>query len=371
MAIAGRLSAFRAGFPALQGRCYLATAGGAPISRAAAAAARRYVDEAEALGDAPFADWLARTDTVRGQVAALINARPEDIAFLASASVAMNVVAGYVDPDATIVTIAGEFPSVTLPWINRGHTVLEVAAGTGGAGPIDGLAAVLTPDVGAIVLSHVQFRTGRSIDLDAVGRLAERVDALVIVDATQSMGAVPIDVEAAGVSVLMASGYKWLCAGYGIGAVYVAPKLRRRRPPVFGWRSAVEPYALDPRAVIPTASAVQLEMGHPPFAPAFCLGGALHHLDTVGLPAVWERIQALQSYLRRRLAAAGLPAPLAPAGESGIAVLPTERSVQLKRALAAEDILVSSSGPYLRLSTHAFNTEAEIDHAVGRLRQLW
>lgn len=366
-----RLRAFRAGFPALEGRCYLATAGGAPISHGAAAAAKHYFDEAETLGDAPFADWLARTDTVRGQLAHLINADPEDIAFLASASVAMNVVTGYVDPDATIVTLADEFPSVTLPWINRGHTVLEVASGTDGTGPLDRLAAVLTPDIGAIVLSHVQFRSGRRIDLGAVAHLARQVDALVIVDATQSLGAVPIDVDAAGVSILMASGYKWLCAGYGIGAVYIAPELRRRRPPVFGWRSATEPYALDPRDVTPTTSAVQLEMGHPPFAPVFCLGGALHHLDSVGLPAVWQRIQALQSHLRSRLVAAGLPAPLASVGESGIAVLPTERGAELKRALAAEGILVSSSGAFVRLSTHAFNTEAEIDHAVDRLRALW
>lgn len=371
MAEQNALSAFRAGFPALQDRTYLATAGGGPIASPAARAAEAYFRESEAQADAPFADWLVRTDVVRTQVADVINAAPTDIAFLASASVAMNAVTGYVAPEATIVTVADEFPSVVQPWVNRGHPVVEVGTQADGAIDLDRIVQHLTPDVGAIALSHVQFRTGRRIDLTPICKAAQAIGAMVIVDATQSMGAVPIDVTKQPVSILMASGYKWLCAGYGIAAVYVNPELRHRRPPVFGWRSAAVPYALIPTDVTPTDTAVQLEMGHPPFAPAFCLGGALSHAGRLDRLAIWQRIEVLQSYLRLRLAKSGLPSPLAPVGESGIAVLPTSRGAALKKALAEDRIMISASGNYVRLSTHAFNTEAEIDQTVDRLAQLW
>lgn len=362
---------FRAAFPALPGRTYLNTAGGAPLSRTASAAGARYYEEMLADGDAPWPDWLARADTVRARFASLIGAGPEDIAFLSSTSAAMNAVTGYLDPQDPIVTIADEFPSVTLPWINRGHPVTAIPVDADGGVSMDRIADAVSERTGAIVVSHVQFRTGRKLDLCALGAIADRAGALLIVDATQSAGAVPIDMQETSVSVLMASGYKWLCAGYGIGAVYLSPRLRERPPPVYGWRSASIPYALDPVAIDPIPTAVQLEMGHPPLAPVFALGGALDHLASVGIDAVWSRILDLETRLRRRLAGCSLPEPLGPAGESGIVVLPCANGAEIKQTLAAENVFVTSSGPYLRLSVHAYNTPADVDHGVDRLAAAW
>ncbi len=362
---------FRSAFPALNGRTYLNTAGGAPLSHAASAAGARYYEEMLADGDAQWPNWLARADDVRGKFADLVNARPDDIAFLSSASAAMNAVTGYLDPQDPIVTIADEFPSVTLPWINRGHPVTAVPVDADGGVSTDRIADAVDERTGAIVISHVQFRTGRRLDLAALGEIADRNRALLIVDATQSVGAIPVDVRNSGVSILMASGYKWLCAGYGIGAVYLCPRLRDRRPPVYGWRSAAIPYALDPVGIDPTQTAVQLEMGHPPLAPVFALGGALDHLATVGIDAAWARIGELDAHVRSGLAAKGLPAPLGPPGESGIAVLPCDHGAEIKKTLTAENVFVTSSGPYLRLSVHAYNTPADVEHGIDRLAAAW
>ncbi|MEM1048526.1 MAG: aminotransferase class V-fold PLP-dependent enzyme [Pseudomonadota bacterium] len=362
---------FRSAFPALNGRTYLNTAGGAPLSRAASAAGALYYEEMLADGDAQWPDWLARADAVRAKFADLVNALPDDIAFLSSASAAMNAVTGYLDPEDPIVTVADEFPSVTLPWINRGHPVTAIPVDADGGVSIDRIADAVADGTGAIVVSHVQFRTGRRLDLSALGAIADRKGALLIVDATQSAGAIPIDLNESSVSILMASGYKWLCAGYGIGAVYLSPRLRERRPPVYGWRSAAIPYALDPVAIDPTPTAVQLEMGHPPLAPVFALGGALDHLASVGIDAAWSRIVDLEARLRTCLAASGLPEPLGPAGESGIAVLPCSHGAAIKQTLAAENVFVTSSGPYLRLSVHAYNTPDDVEHGVDRLAAAW
>ncbi|MEO0999961.1 MAG: aminotransferase class V-fold PLP-dependent enzyme, partial [Pseudomonadota bacterium] len=230
--------------------------------------------------------------------------------------------------------------------------------------------AAAAAGAGAIVISHVQFRSGRAYDLAALGAAARAAGALLIVDATQSLGAVPVRV-AGGPHILMASGYKWLCAGYGVGAVYVSPELQGAPPPVYGWRSAAVPYALHPDRIEAAETAVVLEMGHPPFAPVFALGAALDHAATVGEAAIWARICALQSQLREGLAAAGLPAPTAPAGESGIAALPTSNGAEIKAKLAAEGILISASTGRVRLSTHAYNTAAEVARAVEALARHW
>lgn len=356
--------AFRAGFPMLAEGAYLATAGGAPISQHAAAAGRAYFDQTLQEGDAPFARWLTEVDNVRSQVARLIGATAQDIAFVGSASAGMNIVAGYVTPGAHIVSVVDEFPSVTQPFLTRGHEV------TFAAPTVDAIAAAIRPDTGAIAISHVQFRSGQRLDLVALAEVAHANGALLLVDATQSMGAVPLDV-ACGADAIVASCYKWLCAGYGAGVVYLSPALRDRPSPVFGWRSAAVPYGLDESSVDPTPSAVRLEMGHPPFAPVLCLGGALTHLEeTVGFDGIWPRIAHLDTYLRAELDRAGLPPPMTEPGQSGIAVFPRADAATAKAALAARGVRVTASGAYLRLSYHAYCSEADVTHAVDELAKV-
>ncbi|MBB5516884.1 selenocysteine lyase/cysteine desulfurase [Rubricella aquisinus] len=356
--------AFRAGFPMLAEGAYLATAGGAPISDRAAAAGRAYFDDTLREGDAPFARWLGEVDAVRAQVAKLIHASPNDIAFVGSASAGMNILAGYVAPGAHIVSVVDEFPSVTQPFLTRRDEV------TFAEPTPDAIADAMRANTGAIVVSHVQFRSGRRLDLAALARIAHARGALLLVDATQSMGAVPLDVGC-GADAVVASCYKWLCAGYGAGVVYLSPRLRDRPSPVFGWRSAVEPYGLDETRVDATPSAVRLEMGHPPFAPILCLGGALTHLEeTLGFDGVWPRIAALDAHLRAEIARLDLPAPITPPGQSGIAVFPRADAADVKAALAAQGIRVTASGGYLRLSFHAYCSEADITAALTALAQL-
>lgn len=375
-------AAWRAAFPAVERQILLNTAGGGPLSVGAAAAGQAYFREMAEAGDGPFGDWIARVDATRGLAADLIGAKAADIAFLASASVAMNAATGLVPPTTPVVSLEDEFPSVTLPWMNRGHPITLVPLGPDKAAGTEAIIAAMDqaatdaasnfPVPGVLALSHVQFRNGHAVDLEALATAAAARGWLTIVDATQSLGAVPIDVGRAPISVLMASGYKWLCAGYGNAIVYVSPEVRRRLPPpVYGWRSAAVPYALHADSLDPTATAVTWEMGHPPFAPVFALKGALEHLATVGVEAVWSRLQELNRHLHAALAEAGLPTPLSGPSESGITVLPTDKGPALKAALAWEGIGVTTSVGALRLSPHAYTREDEIDRAVARIADHW
>ncbi|MGB0499427.1 MAG: aminotransferase class V-fold PLP-dependent enzyme, partial [Rubricella sp.] len=356
--------AFRAGFPMVEKRPYLATAGGAPISRRAAEAGRRYYDETLHQGDAPFGEWLDRVDEVRAQVGRLIGARAGQVAFVAHASAAMNIAALYLTPRAHVVSVRGEFPSVTQPFLARGHEVAFVEPS------IEAIAAAIRPDTAAIAVSHVQYQTGERLDLSLLGRIARDADVLCFVDATQSMGAVPVDF-AAGPDLLTASCYKWLCAGYGCGVVALSDRLLERASPVFGWRSAVEPYALDETSADPAATAVRLEMGHPPFAPVLCLGGALGHLEeTIGFDGVWPRIADLQTLVRSEAERLGMPPPSTPEGHSGIAVFPVSDPASVKASLARAGIAVSARAGSIRMSTHAFVSEDDVSRAMEAFAAL-
>lgn len=364
---------WRSHFEALNDAVHLNTAGGAPISRDAADAARSYYDQSQATGDQNFGQWLDRVDDARGLIAPRLGCAAEDVAFLAGASVGMNIFAQYLPPGSRVVTLADEFPSVTQPFLARGCDLHVVDLAPHHLLPDSALLEAITPGTAAVAVSHVQFRYGTRVDLAAVSSRCRDVGAELFVDATQSLGAVPIDLSETPVSGLVASAYKWLCSGYGVAVVYVSPDLRgKQAPPVFGWRSAEHPYGLDPLTITPTSSAVQLEMGHPPFAGIFGLAASVALVDRYGgQTALWQRLRELGRNVRTRLAQCGLPDPVAPEGSSGIAVLPTSRGAEIKAAMAEEGLLISASVGFLRLSPHAYATEEEIDRVLERLAAYW
>ena len=91
-------------------------------------------------------------------------------------------------------------------------------------------------DVGVFALSSVQFSTGYRADLERFGRVCRERDIFFVVDAIQSLGQIPMDVEAAQIDVLATGGQKWLCAPFGTGFAYVRRDLVERMAPVLvGW----------------------------------------------------------------------------------------------------------------------------------------
>src|SRR5437763_221326 len=126
--------------------------------------------------------------------------------------------------------------------------------------PLDDIARLVDEHTAALCLSHMQYATGLRFEPRELAELAHAHGALLILDASQSAGMVPLDVRASGVDVLVTCGYKALCGPFGAAVCYLRPELRERfNPPFVGWRSAVEPYALDAvnLALPPTARSME------------------------------------------------------------------------------------------------------------------
>ena len=193
---------------------------------------------------------------------------------------------------------------------------------------------------------------------------------MFICDATQSVGAFPVDLTRIGASVLVFSGYKWACAGYGIAGLYVAPAYRAwAGPPVAGWRSAESPYDLAFRDPSFSRDARALEMGHPPVPGIFALGGALEVTESIGIDRVAARIQELVGLLHAGLDELGLaPAsPRAVDARSGIVMIPVVDADEAGEALKRKDIVVSVRGGKLRVSLHMFNSPADVRRLLAGL----
>lgn len=209
--------------------------------------AARVVAERVALLQDPLAsvpareEYLARAQCHLGQ---LLGGAPEQIAFLTNAADATGVVAQGIDwrEGDEVIVVAGEFASFVYPWKaleRRGVRVTVVTKG-GVATPFDAIEAAITPRTRVLAISHVEYLSGFRNDLAALAALCRGHDLLFVVDASQSLGVLPVDAERNGVDVVVAVGYKWLMAPHGISVLYVAPRAMERITPTSPGRYSVE-----------------------------------------------------------------------------------------------------------------------------------
>lgn len=362
--------AVRAEFPAVERCVYLDTAAGGPLSRAAAAAGAGYYRTSMEDGDVHWEEWADRVEEVRARTARYLAASAGEIAFVANASSGINLVAQMLRGQGKVVAVRGDFPSVTLPWMQQGYEVTFVDPD--GEARVDAarIAAAIDEETAIVAIGSVHYQSGFRHDLAQLGAVCRDAGVLLVVDATQHAGTVRIDLSGDGVDFLVASGYKWLTAGYGIGFLYVNRRhLHAEAFPAAGWRSARIPYDLLSDRLDLSDSAVALELGNPLFAGVFSLGAALDLFATVGPEAIERRVLELSGRLAAGLRSAGraVMTPREDAHRAGIVSARVERPDRVAAALSERGVRVSARGEVLRISTHLFNDESDIDRLLDAL----
>ena len=182
-------------------------------------------------------------ETLHASAARLFNCRPEEIAVGSSATELLASLAWAVAPAAgsNIVSTGLDFPSTVYPWARVArHTSAEVRLGDaeGDHPGADDLIGLIDRKTAVVCVSDVIYSTGRRIDVARLAEVAHRNGALLVVDATQSAGGIPIDVGSLGADALITASYKWLCGPFGVALMYLAPHLHQRfEPGLVGFRS--------------------------------------------------------------------------------------------------------------------------------------
>src|SRR5918992_1417133 len=301
----------REDFPALAELTYLNTASIGLIPLPVQRRAEEF-DRALALrGSAAFDEEaeVAVFEGTRASAAKLIGARPDEVAITASATLALGQIAWFLRPGRgeNIVSIDLEFPSSTYPWLRISEeTGAEVRLVQRRDDPVglsmDDVAALVDNQTRVLCVSHVQYATGHRFDPGELAALAHENDAILVLDASQSAGAVPLDVRADDVDFLVATSYKWLCSSIGAGICYIRRELVEGfRPPFVGWKSAVEPYDLDAADMRLPSSARKLEFSTSGYGAGIALGAAIEYFLAIGIERVLAHDLALAARLHEGL----------------------------------------------------------------------
>ncbi len=235
-------------FPVAERWAYFDHAAVAPLPRRSGRALREWVDDQERNGVVHWPAWGEKVEKARADVARLINADVDEIAFIANTTQGIGLIAeGYPwSPGDSVVTAAEEYPSNLFPWMNladRGVTLRTVPTRPDGRIWVEDLARAIDVTTRVLTISHVEFASGFRNDLDALADLCRSRGIALFVDAIQGLGPLTIDVRRTPIDFLAADGHKWLLGPEGAGLLFIRRDwIERLRPIGVGWKSVVSSY---------------------------------------------------------------------------------------------------------------------------------
>ena len=378
-------------FPATGRASYLNAAASSPIALPVEKAVVDHYREGVESGDLHFEAWLRRREEVRARLARFIGASSRDVAFVGSTSWGFHFAARLLQQRGVneVVTLEGEFPATTVPFLHLGFQLRVVRRRSDGSFSLEDIAAAVGPHTGAIAASAVQFASGFRLDLAGVSSLCRDRGLIFALNAAQALGQVPIDVSAIGADFLCAPSHKWLMGGYGVGLFYARSEMLDGVDlPAAGWLSVDKPWAMDALAgarIAPAAPGEHwfeargvgvrrevpaLEIGSHPFGPILGVGAALEIQEGVGMTTIERHNAVLQTFLRQGLRTRGFRpnAPDEPSRYAGICVFGVEGNAsRVARGLASKGIVLSARGGGLRVATHVFNTEDDVERLLSAL----
>ena len=316
-------------------------------------------------------------DNLNAAAARLFNCRSEDIAVASSETVLMASLAWAVMPGAQTNIVATEIthPSTVYPWVRVAETtgaeVRWARANAHFAVDPDAVVALIDDRTAVVCLSHVEYGTGQTYDLERFVQAAHRHGALLIVDATQSAGQVPIDVSS-GIDAVATSTYKWLCGPFGTGFMYVSPELQALNPGIVGWRSHKNMWDFQADRLEMPDSAKRYEFGTMAYGTALGATKAVEYLLDVSIERIFEHNRKVASHLIRGLRDLGAdilgPETSAERSATVAARFPGKDSGDFARTLKEADVIASLRRDFIRFSPHLYNNIDDIDRGLAAIK---
>ena len=366
-------SAFRSRFRIFQSKVYVNSCSQGALSDAVEGAAQEYVQSWHQHGS-PWDAWVERYEALRRSFASLINAAPEEVAIVTSASSGISSVASALDIQKRKRIVLGEFefPTMGHVWLAQRPRGLDVqfVESQGNAIPLANYQRAIDANTLLVGLTRVCFLNGFRSDVPGVVAAARQHGALVMLDDFQDSGTRPIDVKALGVDFYVTGTLKYLLGPPGVAFLYVRKELiENLSPTISGWFAQENPFAFDPKLFAPARSARRFESGSPAVPNAYLALAGVELLRTIGLDNVAERVGLLARAMIEGALGLGLTVKTPADSVGPLVVIQTKNAEGLVKKLAQDGIVASSRRDGLRVSFHAYNTLDDVRAVLGALHR--
>lgn len=334
----------------------------------------------ERRGVLAWDEWMQLQTDAGNLVGRLLNAGPREVTILQNVSIAESILISCLDfsgPRNKVVYTDLEFPTVHYNWqaqTARGARIELVRSADGIGVETQALCDAIDERTLAVPISQVLFRSGALCDIAPVVEKAHRVGALVFLDVFQSIGVMPIDVQALGVDAAVGGCLKWLCGGPGAAFLWVRPQLYESlRPSMVGWFGHKRPFDFDMGAFVFAEDAWRYAGGTSNVPALYAAMSGLEIINEIGAGAIRERSVELTSYAIERALEEGFAvrSPRAADRRGG------HITVDLPDARRACDELVERGflvdyrpNAGIRIAPHFYNSRDEVDAVFRELAAI-
>jgi cysteine desulfurase/selenocysteine lyase len=360
---------------------YLNVAGQSPLPKVAVRAVQAAIEWKKFPQRIPDAAFFDLPNRIRASIAKLIGAQPADIALTSGASTGMSAVAYGLkwSPGDEILTAIREFPlqySTWKPMEEREGLKLNIVSPRERFLTADDVIAALTPKTRLVSISLVRFDNGVLLDAARIAAACHAQGALLLLDASQACGAVPIDVGAMGVDFLVSAGYKFLLGPFGTGFFWAKPEhVANMRPGPFYWMASkgIDHNFASMDFANPTAAPSGKRWDAAETANYFnhaALDASVEFVLQAGPETIAAHNRNLVELLYERLPKDRcVPTSPLEAAHRGpyacFAARAPEKTAALYDRLRQENIIVSLREGNIRVSPYLFNTERDIDRLIS------
>lgn len=369
-----RLTDQRARFEVDDEVAYFNTANLSPLLRSVRAAGEQALERRARPWTISAPDWFAEAEELRSRFARLVGGSVDDVALVPATSYGLAVAARNLPakPGDRVLVLDQEFASNYYTWrrfaLRTGAELLVVGREPGQSWT-DAVVAAVDERVAVASVPNVHWTNGALVDLGRVARSLREAGSAFVIDASQSAGAMPLDVGALHPDAVVAVGYKWLLGPFSLGYLYLDPRFHEGEPLEENWilRAGAEDF-----------SRVGYEDEYAPGARRFDVGqrtnfqlvpmalAALQQLLEWTVPRIAATLQARTQQIAARAEQLGLKVP--PPETRGPHMLglelPPEAGERAAAALAEANVIASVRGSSLRIAPHLHNNQQDVDRLL-------
>ena len=285
----------RSRFSIFQRKIYLNTCSQGALSDAVEAGLENYIASWHEQGS-PWETWVERYEEARAGFADFINASPDEVAILTSASAGINSIASALNFRERSKVVMGEFefPTMGHVWLAqraRGAEVQFVGA-EGNCIPAVNYEKMVDRKTLIVPLTHVCFKNGFRSEVNAITQIAHHAGALVMLDDYQDCGTRPVDVKAMDLDFFVTGTLKYLLGPPGLAFMYVRKELISSLVPTLtGWFAQTNPFAYDPQHIDLSPTARRFESGSPSVPNVYAAVPGFQLLQEIGMEDVAAHIK--------------------------------------------------------------------------------
>ena len=365
-------------YPITETFAYLDTSTSGMVSRRAKDAMVAYLNDRfeTAVTAAKLTELFVWGDNLRATAAKLFNADAEEIFFGHGASAMVNVFSAGVElkENANVIVTGLTFPSTPYTWVNRvGEENVRMVKPVNYQIPFEKLVEQVDENTAVISLCLVENTTGFLHDLKKISAFCQEKGIYLMLDITQCVGAIKVDVKETPVDFIATSSFKWLGCEYGIGIGYMSKRVLDKVKPVYvGWvgnqnRMDHSKYVLNLQE-----TAAKYETAIPNWVGLKGLEQAMELYLELGIDDVHTYIMELTEYLYAEVAKldhVSIRGDFAPENRSAIAYIDLPAEWAMNDAIMEEwGIRAHMSGTAVRVALHYFNNKADVDRLVHFLK---